>query len=672
MVALQIERGKLLQHQDGDGGGRGEAKKMKKLGSMDTIKQRHAELPPETTPNYMKPTACSDARKVSTRSTDSNCTRDGSNLRRNGTKRPTSSGSSNWVAKNPKFKTPVAKTCSPVILWEIVDARRATCSSTLKDRKFPAYLELNHGGNESEGTSAIRVCPYTYCSLNGLHHAPIPPLKCFLSAKRANMRINLGCGLKTAGDGLNFDRKVGVEDDLGSLRNGVNEKEDRDWFVEILSDERDEMAKPEDRRERIQEVVLQAPIDDDVCVGESEENGSEANLVDGGFELDSGGSIVGLEAGNGAALFLGYNYESPPSEIEIDYDGKSEKQIGHHEVVLESTHKGDYIGEFSVNEAFQESNAQGFNSDGESSGSVVNEALQELNDQGFDTDGEYSGFVQSWVLMECPVSVENDQGFDSDGKSGDSVQSLVTIEGSASVEFPMEEPELVFDDMDQTLFKSNRNSDSNLPVSHNVAERETSFDNLENNLVEGFSCHTESSHGDEAKNVENQDNPAENIEISTILLPAKQCVDHRAGNAEDMITAFSGAKRKKAMLEDDELEKEFIKAFNRVKRKKTMQQSDELGTFNPREPNFLPLEPDPEAEKVDLRHQELNERRNTEEWMVDYALRQEVTKLGSARKRKVAILVEAFEKVLPVTRCELLLGSASSAFDLAVPIQACR
>ncbi|KAK4253800.1 hypothetical protein QN277_010429 [Acacia crassicarpa] len=92
--------------------------------------------------------------------------------------------------------------------------------------------------------------------------------------------------------------------------------------------------------------------------------------------------------------------------------------------------------------------------------------------------------------------------------------------------------------------------------------------------------------------------------------------------------------------------------------------------FNPREPNFLPLVPDPEAEKVDLKHQMMDERKNAEEWMVDYALRQTVTKLAPARKRKVALLVEAFESVNPISKCETHMRNKSS-FSHPRPIQAC-
>ncbi|PIN07976.1 hypothetical protein CDL12_19452 [Handroanthus impetiginosus] len=45
-----------------------------------------------------------------------------------------------------------------------------------------------------------------------------------------------------------------------------------------------------------------------------------------------------------------------------------------------------------------------------------------------------------------------------------------------------------------------------------------------------------------------------------------------------------------------------------VKRKKPIKDSSKMVHFNPRGPNFLPVEPEPEAEKVDLRHWEPHER----------------------------------------------------------------
>jgi hypothetical protein len=82
--------------------------------------------------------------------------------------------------------------------------------------------------------------------------------------------------------------------------------------------------------------------------------------------------------------------------------------------------------------------------------------------------------------------------------------------------------------------------------------------------------------------------------------------------------------------------KRFVKALEKVKK------------INQQEPRFLPLDPLSEAEKVHLRHQDTDDRKNADEWMLDYALRQVVAKLTPARKRKVSLLVEAFEAVTPI------------------------
>jgi len=89
-------------------------------------------------------------------------------------------------------------------------------------------------------------------------------------------------------------------------------------------------------------------------------------------------------------------------------------------------------------------------------------------------------------------------------------------------------------------------------------------------------------------------------------------------------------------------------SWNIIKCKKPVSETEDLRGFNPREPNYLSLVADADTEKVDLKHQDMDERRNSEDWMFDYALQRAVTKLSSARKRKVALLVEAFETVKPV------------------------
>ncbi|AQK98227.1 Plant calmodulin-binding protein-related [Zea mays] len=79
-----------------------------------------------------------------------------------------------------------------------------------------------------------------------------------------------------------------------------------------------------------------------------------------------------------------------------------------------------------------------------------------------------------------------------------------------------------------------------------------------------------------------------------------------------------------------------------ARRRRTSEQGvKRMRPFKPRLPNFLP------SEKVDLKHQSVGDPRAAEEWMLDYALRKEVKKLARAQKRKVEMLVQAFESVMP-------------------------
>ncbi|KAK3223819.1 hypothetical protein Dsin_010844 [Dipteronia sinensis] len=101
-------------------------------------------------------------------------------------------------------------------------------------------------------------------------------------------------------------------------------------------------------------------------------------------------------------------------------------------------------------------------------------------------------------------------------------------------------------------------------------------------------------------------------------------------------------------------------------------EEEELRKFNPKDPNYLPEVPEPDPETVDLKHQMMDERKNSEEWMVDFALRQTVNKLAPARKRKVALLVEAFETITPVPKYESYRKHSSASFAPSRPIQACN
>ncbi|CAO1940943.1 unnamed protein product [Urochloa humidicola] len=112
-----------------------------------------------------------------------------------------------------------------------------------------------------------------------------------------------------------------------------------------------------------------------------------------------------------------------------------------------------------------------------------------------------------------------------------------------------------------------------------------------------------------------------------------------------------------------------------ARRRRTSEEGGkQMRPFKPKLPNFLPAETGPEAEKVDLRHLTADERRTAEEWMVDYALRKAVKKLARAQKRKVEMLVQAFETVLPTVANETKQQQQDDdkeSFTLTRPSQAC-
>ncbi|KAI8562386.1 hypothetical protein RHMOL_Rhmol03G0032100 [Rhododendron molle] len=100
-------------------------------------------------------------------------------------------------------------------------------------------------------------------------------------------------------------------------------------------------------------------------------------------------------------------------------------------------------------------------------------------------------------------------------------------------------------------------------------------------------------------------------------------------------------------------EKKTPKGWSNLKKlillKRFVKELEKVRKFNPKKPRLLQLKPSAEAEEVSLRHQKMNERKNAEELMLDYALRKVISELAPKQKRKVALLVKAFETVAPTS-----------------------
>ncbi|XP_044493670.1 calmodulin binding protein PICBP-like [Mangifera indica] len=909
------------QHQDGKNRGPDIKKKMKKSRSIklssSTLKQtisQPGKPPPEIvlsvapapqkqspvtstygSPNYMKSTSSSEARKenslVSSRYSQTSFDIKNQHRRNlSGSKVSSVSGTKparaltkssslkmvRTLTKAPTFKNGrgSARKCSRVVLCADMDAQRATCSSTLKDSKFPDYLMLSPGATEAEGTSALKVCPYTYCSLNGHHHTPLPPLKCFLSARRRLLKTQKNKKLEAlsprrvtpvvegaegvdGGKVILYDTYACKEGDSDcSPISPLIKEGSMDFFIEIYAKNKEgngespfggcDGAKVEhDNDKQVSQSVsdgsprseidfeenleqdshiiptgvdiiqcfpkeqkVEDPEIDYLPIAAQNEVAPESYYNGSDFEEECSGSSQGndsiseasdmeWEGGQFLTSDLGTeaNY-STKNYMESDpADGKSsdiKNRDFHDEAIIKSDNTVIHCGdEIAPDEVFEEQSAcfdsQHDDSDSkmedsdqnfgivESSQVIMEEAetdlagvkvtdawpdipiaepaafteelevkklvseaeAETLNDRRKEESPVDEVTYQAATDKDCngslePKDLEIDQniainvlglkkevpksetGYQTDEREQVAVTKrsigvqvdiypVTVIKVSIGVQAPDDLYEAYRDDamVDTNFFQfedlpedgvlSQDMVDEMLPEkskeqlseaesdSMNVADNQNFEEKVE---VERFKLSSSMASDEErysrmckislaeSNSAEIQTMEVENP-IQADIEETLPSTDNKTDSELESTPFLSESKSKSKSKSNPELPSACGNQKWTIGSRRTATDEEELRRFNPREPNYLPLVPDPDAEKVDLRHQMEDERKNSEEWMVDYALRQAITKLAPARKKKVALLVEAFETVIPSPQWKMHLGRTSSTFALARPIQAC-
>ncbi|XP_057976902.1 calmodulin binding protein PICBP [Malania oleifera] len=835
-------------------------------------------------PNYMKSTSSSDARKerspVSNRNTPtssdkkywsrrySNCSTPGSGLGDKPVRTLTKTSSLERVrtlTKTPSFKPArtFAKKCSKVALRaDIKHAQKATCSSTQKDLKFPAYLMLNPGGTESVGTSAMKVCPYTYCSLNGHHHTPLPPLKCFMSARRRQLKTQKGMKLgalsprrgkpmsdTTEEDTIEqmiFDDKPAVgEGDLGnSAVPPIIQEVGMDFFIEIyakktednagnigegtqegdeeiidfsgeLEDLNDTMSSDESSHYEIdcddtldqsrgisfidmgnavfakEDCKFEAAVEDfpsflpqderaPECIVDGCESVSETadmdwesrqlsvclnNKDDDSMQCDDetdlkSGYLLETENSNlndkpvfkpddAARKF----FEDIPTEIQeelVEEESASFDEVDDYDSVSSSIHQnlgikvssqvsssGEQDRHFSDENAFEELNNEipqtesPFNYDAIICTDLPEEALMDPQEKQLLQDDD--GTALLWNQLSCSQDETNEGknesnvivgAFESDAITEGTRINEEVLDGSllpvtedtetdksmavSSLGWEQEHPnaEQVKENKEQdddTKSQDGRQIHQQIEVNQHDAIIKESLSS-ENSAHNRLPAETQDDFSEEQLkgstfvedlNASDKDrNEVEKFKISSTMESDEHSISGMNQSSStgcttgdfdsmeeqdtqlDATNAFLEAGMKRSFFHtgsnsNQELPSTRKNLNIRKKCKRSIKEEEELRKFNPREPNYLPLEPGPEAEKVDLKHQEMDDRKNAEEWMLDYALQKTVTKLAPARKRRVALLVEAYEMVMPTSKIETRLRQSSEAFAHGRPIQAC-
>ncbi|XP_027340885.1 calmodulin binding protein PICBP-like isoform X2 [Abrus precatorius] len=653
-------------------------------------------------PNYMKPTSSSHAKKelfpVSHRNTQS-----GSDFKNPARKfssdskaacvkklaktltRSTSLSLVRTLTKTTSFKasracprkSTRASLCTP---------QRATCSSTLKDSKFPAYLMLNPEGTESEGTSVMKVCPYTYCSLNGHHHADSPPLKSFMSSRRRLLKMQKRTKLQATSPRSLMVPLETEKEDSDVEQNVFDAKAPSDEigcdvFIEIYANER--VSKPT-AAEGMGKVDFLKEIEDQEDLKSTIEDND----------------IATNEEGVTRDITLSF-------ETEIDLEDDIKKSFDDVET------KGDTKGSFSL----QEQNTEEADEDHQpillsheeiSMGSYCSDDEQHMGDVDMD-DSDSKSYDMEWE-KERVCKFEHEEDADS---------SVYTAEDNdSSVEFSSESShDMSVTWLDDILI----NYYEHFLVDETNSEESTYFEEQPDGIVSvpedpvGITETEELGYSSTGIMGCDQSSVTDEIQMDDETIDSSQCqkmceickIDEAnedgylssienenkdESNKEenqihflDVSEESNMADHEQEMLKEDQSKAKRLQSTSciggeeqntsrkckvAIRRKRNVEDDDEMRKFNPKEPNFLPLVPEPEPEKVDLRHQMMDERKNGEQWMLDCALREVVTKLAPARKKKVALLVEAFETVMPVPKCETQVRNDDS-FAHAGRIQAC-
>lgn len=132
---------------------------------------------------------------------------------------------------------------------------------------------------------------------------------------------------------------------------------------------------------------------------------------------------------------------------------------------------------------------------------------------------------------------------------------------------------------------------------------------------------------------------------------SEQDLTEKTRNEDEMMSDRKEESRAAVEPIEKETEKRAPKRWSYLKKvillTKFVKELEKVKNFSPKKPRHLPLSPEPEPETVSLRRQTAGDKKNSDEWMLDFALQKVVGELAPTQKRKVSLLIKAFETVAP-------------------------
>ncbi|KAJ6380844.1 hypothetical protein OIU77_029694 [Salix suchowensis] len=510
------------------------------------------------------------------------------------------------------------------------------------DSKFPNHLELQPGGSESEGNSIVKVCPYSYCSLHGHRHSDVHQLKRFVSMRRRLLKTQRSmksesrssrrakhsgiskkgtqtsqsayCGdlavLETAHDKMavssSFGRKAGPRAESKSARGG----DDRDYRNVTRVTENQTLPEEADEG-RIASLNL------NVFKGDSQLSTAKAKASTSVADerpnkpLNLNRFVEHIEIDN---MVSSASIGKPSQEETAANEEKNQDAVqdywflgadSEHDYTVDTGHKnpGDKQKHMGLWNLIYQHMASGVAAE-DGTRSHLNKAKEEEEEENTLPGTNKSGSFQDFSSADH--SIDEDNHDEHSWKIQQYQRDAIKLVQEAFERILSEIPDHPADDVSAT---SDTTSDKELAENNHGEDRQlnisTSYDSGRDSMVQ---------------------------EPEEMRLKADNAFQKEKAVKSNQQTPTRWSNLRKILIL-----KRFVKAFEKVR------------NFSPRKPRYLHVEADPEAEKVHLRHQTMGERKNSEEWMLDHALQQVISTLAPAQKRKVALLVQAFETVTPPT-----------------------
>lgn len=554
---------------------------------------------------------------------------------------------------------------------------KATCSSTLKDSHFPDHIDFPQEGSDPQEVSPMKVCPYSYCSLHGHRHNNLPPLKRFVSMRRRLLKTQKSMKIdgrpvarsKQSGDRRKATQKARTVHSGAGMSHFQNAKKLAGESCIWLHQTSESTVTEGGTSGGEDEENYNFRCDAEVLLGET----SSPHMIN--FEelqnslAEKGHTYLAIKETDMECCCIAT--ERDKSDSKVTETARVDKNIvackkNDESVIVESTSL-DAVKSSAPDIEILEGEATTKCKNMEQDYEVMQmSSAQKEPKPACTTDVAYRKperdhkYIRMWNLMYKHAILSNTGKekrklpFDERDKeeTGQDSQSLEAVNSSSCQDYC---------EADQNMGDENKNvielvqkafDEILLPEPEDLSS-DDDFKSRDIGSEEVLLEKSEGNRGEQNTSASGESPKEETwLKVDNFRSHVDEITAQHMGTKPDHKTPKRWSNLKKLILL-----KRFVKALEKVR------------NFSLQRPRHLPSDANLEAEKVFLKHQTAEEKKNAEEWMLDYALQKVISRLAPAQRRRVALLVEAFETILPFQDAENVLQSSATAETQTNPTQ---